>query len=411
VVPALAVAESLRALGADVVFIGGARAEAELVPAAGYPLHTLTVRGLPRRDPLGALRALGAAALAFLRARALLRSLRPDAVMGAGGYVSGPVGLAAVTLRIPLVLTEADSHLGLANRMLAPFAWRVCLAFPPDVGGNGRDEEEEQQEEGTGRGKKSGSRYKVTGRPSFPAGAIRGRARARARMGPRGTCVLVFGGSLGARSINLAALDAYAGADFHVLHVCGRRDHPALSARPLPSNYDLRAYLDLPDFASALAAADLVVARAGGSIFEIAAAGRPAILVPYPHATADHQSANARWMARAGAALVIPDSELDGPRLARETAALLRDPARLRAMASASAALGRPDAAREVAAELLQAAGAGDVGGRARLEGAGARDAGAKDAGAGDAGARGAGAEGVGVEGVGVEGTPGEAAG
>jgi UDP-N-acetylglucosamine--N-acetylmuramyl-(pentapeptide) pyrophosphoryl-undecaprenol N-acetylglucosamine transferase len=387
VVPALAVAESLRALGADVVFIGGARAEAELVPAAGYPLHTLTVRGLPRRDPLGALRALGAAALAFLRARALLRSLRPDAVMGAGGYVSGPVGLAAVTLRIPLVLTEADSHLGLANRMLAPFAWRVCLAFAPDVGGNGRDdEEEEQQEEGTGRGKKSGSRYKVTGRPSFPAGAIRGRARARARMGPRGTCVLVFGGSLGARSINLAALDAYAGADFHVLHICGRRDHPELAARPLAPNYDLRAYLDLNDFASALAAADLVVARAGGSIFEIAAAGRPAILVPYPHATADHQTANAAWMARAGAALVIPDSELDGPRLARETAALLRDPARLRAMASASAALGRPDAAREVAAELLQAAGADDVGGLARVEGAGVEDAG-------------------------VEGTPGEAAG
>ncbi len=560
-VPALAVAESLRALGADVVFIGGARAEAELVPAAGYPLHTLVVRGLPRRDPLGALRALGAAALAFLRARALLRSLRPDAVMGAGGYVSGPVGLAAVTLRIPLVLTEADSHLGLANRALAPFAWRVCLAFPPnDVGGGGGEAHRgwlaravrdwpgragraravgrgaravgrgaravgrgaravgrgaravglgaRAVGRGTGGGKsgrgversKSGSRYKVTGRPIFPPGAIRGRARARARIGPRGTGVgtgvglgagpggatgagpggatgagpggatgagpggatgagpggatgpgpgeatsvgpagatgagppqtrvLVFGGSLGARSINLAALDAYAGADFHVLHVCGRRDHPELSARPLAPNYDLRAYLDLPDFADALAVADLVVARAGGSIFEIAAAGRPAILVPYPHATADHQTANAAWMARAGAALVIPDSELDGPRLARETAALLDDPARLHTMASASAALGRPDAAREVAAELLQAAGAGDVGGRAWLEGAGARDVGAegagarkgagaedagarKGAGARDAGARkGAGATDVGAEGAGAEGTPGQAAG
>jgi UDP-N-acetylglucosamine--N-acetylmuramyl-(pentapeptide) pyrophosphoryl-undecaprenol N-acetylglucosamine transferase len=336
VVPALAVADALRAQGAEVTFIGGARAEAQLVPAAGYALQTIAVTGLHRSDPLAALRALGRAARAFLRARRLLARLRPDAVMGGGGYVSGPVGLAALTRRIPLVLTEADSHLGLANRALAPFARRVCLAFPL-----------------AGR---SGHRYRVTGRPIPPPQSDRAAARARLGIAPSDTCVLVFGGSLGARSINLAAVDAFAGAAFHVLHVCGRRDYPELSARLLPAGYDLREYLDLGDFADALAAADLVVARAGGSLFELAAHGRPAILVPYPQAAADHQSANARWMAQAGAAVVIPDGELSPARLARETAALLADGPRLRAMATASARLGRPDAARDVAAELLEAA-------------------------------------------------------
>ena len=335
VVPALAVADALRTHGADVAFIGGTRAEAQLVPAAGYPLHTISVTGLSRTNPLAALRSLARAARAFLRARALLAQLRPDAVMGGGGYVSGPVGLAAVTRRIPLVLTEADSHLGLANRALAPFARRVCLAFAPA---------------------KPAGRYRVTGRPVPPPQTDRAIARARLRIDSTETCVLVFGGSLGARSINLAAVDAYAGAAFHVLHVCGRRDYAELSARPLPAGYDLREYLDLPDFADALAAADLVVARAGGSLFEIAAHGRPAILVPYPHAAADHQTANARWMTGAGAAIALADEELSADRLARETAALLADPARLRAMAAASLRLGRPDAAHAVARELLEAA-------------------------------------------------------
>ncbi|HWX73825.1 MAG TPA: glycosyltransferase, partial [Solirubrobacteraceae bacterium] len=131
VVPALAVADALRADGVEVAFIGGERAEAELVPAAGFPLHGIRVEGLSRRNPLRAARALLRAVLAAIRARSLLRALRPDAVMGGGGYVSAPVALAALSLRVPLVLTEADSHIGLSNRMLAPFARRVCLAFPP----------------------------------------------------------------------------------------------------------------------------------------------------------------------------------------------------------------------------------------------------------------------------------------
>jgi UDP-N-acetylglucosamine--N-acetylmuramyl-(pentapeptide) pyrophosphoryl-undecaprenol N-acetylglucosamine transferase len=336
VVPALAVADALRARGAEVTFIGGARAEAQLVPAAGYPLRTMSVIGLDRRNPLRAVRAGALAVRAFLRARSLLGELEPDAVMGGGGYVSGPVGLAALTRRLPLVLTEADSHLGLANRALAPFARRVCLAFPL-----------------AGR---TGRRYRVTGRPIPPPQADHAGARARLGIEPGETCVLVFGGSLGARSVNLAAVEAFAGAAFHVLHVCGRRDYPELAARLLPAGYDLREYLDLANFADALAAADLVVARAGGSLFEVAAHGRPAILVPYPHAAADHQAANARWMAQGGAAVVIPDGELSAARLARETAALLADPQRMRAMAAAARRLARPDAAEAVAQELLEAA-------------------------------------------------------
>jgi UDP-N-acetylglucosamine--N-acetylmuramyl-(pentapeptide) pyrophosphoryl-undecaprenol N-acetylglucosamine transferase len=182
-------------------------------------------------------------------------------------------------------------------------------------------------------------------------------ARARFGVGSEETCLLVFGGSLGARSVNLAAVEAFTGNAFHVLHVCGHRDHPWLAERELPAGYDLREYLDLAGFADALAAADLVVARAGGSVFEIAAHGLPAVLVPYPRAAGDHQSANARWMSEAGAAITIPDAELTGPRLAREVAALLADRRRLAAMVAASRSLARPDAAAEVARELLAAAG------------------------------------------------------
>ena len=334
-VPALAVADALRADGAQVTFIGAGRAEAQLVPEAGFELHTIAVEGLSRTSPVRAARALGLAALAAPRARALLARLAPDAVMGGGGYVAGPVGVAALSLRIPLVLTEADSHLGLTNRLLAPFARRVCLAFAIP----GRD----------------GPRYRVTGRP-IPAGA-HDRAGARARFGiePQEACVLVFGGSLGSRTINRAAVEGLAGGAFRVLHVCGRRDHAELRALSLPGGYDMREYLDLPEFAQALEAADLAVARSGGSVFELAAHGLASILVPYPHASADHQTANARWLADAGAAVLVPDGELTAARLRAEVDALVGDPDRLRAMGTAAAGLARPQAASEIAAELLEA--------------------------------------------------------
>ena len=334
--PALAVAEELRAEGAEVSFIGGERAEAQLVPAHGFELRQLSVEGLSRTDIRRAARAARLAAAALPRSRSLLCELAPDAVMGGGGYVAGPVGLAAASLRLPLVLTEADSHLGLTNRLLAPLARRVCLAFPLQ----GRD----------------GGRYRVTGRPIPRRRADRGEARGRFGLDERDTCVLVFGGSLGSRSINLAAVDAFAGAPFRVLHICGRRDYEELAGRPLGDGYQLISYLDLEDFGRALAASDLAVARAGGSVFELAANGLPAVLVPFPQAAGDHQSSNARWMAEAGAAVVVEDGELTAARLGGEVAALLADERRLAAMASASRGLARPHAAADVAAELLEAA-------------------------------------------------------
>jgi UDP-N-acetylglucosamine--N-acetylmuramyl-(pentapeptide) pyrophosphoryl-undecaprenol N-acetylglucosamine transferase len=335
VVPALAVAERLTAAGADVVFVGGERAEAELVPQAGYELRQIRVAGLSRTNPLKAARAVGLAAGAVLAARRMVQELSPAVVLGGGGYVAGPVGLAAVASRVPLVLTEADSHLGITNRLLAGRARRVCLAFP--IAG------------------REGPRYVVTGRPVAPPAADRAAARARFDIAADETCLLVFGGSIGARSINVAAVEAFEAAPFRVLHAAGRRDYDALAPRVEGwPHYDLRPYID--DFTEALAASDLCVARAGGSIFEVAAAGRPAVLVPYPHATADHQTSNARWMADAGAAVIVPDEQLTPARLGTEVGALLADRSRLAAMASASAALARPDAAQAVADEVLAAA-------------------------------------------------------
>src|SRR3954452_15561232 len=334
VVPALAVADALRAEGARVVFVGGERAERTLVPAAGYELRPIAVEGLSRTNPLKAARAAAKAVGAVGTALRILGDVRPHAVMGGGGYVAGPVGLAAVLRRIPLVLTEADSHLGLSNRLLARFARRVCLAFPIE-----------------GR---RGDRYVVTGRPVPPPATDVAAARARFGLSDGERCVLVFGGSLGARSINEAAGAAFAGAPYRVLHAAGARDYAALRERVPAEAYDLRDHRE--GFGEALFATDLSVARAGGSIFEVAAHGRPALLVPYPHATADHQTANARWMAEGGAAVVIPDADLTPQRLRAEVDGLLADPDRLRAMGRAAGALARPDAAQRIAAELLEAA-------------------------------------------------------
>ena len=297
--------------------------------------------GLDRRNPLKAARALLWAGRATGQARRILRAMKADVVLGGGGYVAAPAGLAARSLRLPLVLTEADSHLGVANRLLAPFAERVFLAF--DLAG------------------RAGSKWEVTGRP-VPAdvvGADRTAARARFGIDDDRECLLVFGGSLGARRLNEAAVDAFgSAAPCWVLHACGRRDYDDLARRldalGRPAHYKLHAFIT--PFADAYAAADLATARAGGSVFELLAAGLPAVLVPYPHATADHQTKNARWVERGGAAVVVPDDQLDGPRLAREVAALLGASDRLRTMQRAAHELARPDAAERIANQILMIA-------------------------------------------------------
>jgi UDP-N-acetylglucosamine--N-acetylmuramyl-(pentapeptide) pyrophosphoryl-undecaprenol N-acetylglucosamine transferase len=326
------VAEALRARGATVTFAGSPdRVEARLVPAAGYELDTFEISGLPRRPSLALLRSLWRAARAPLACASILRRRRPHAVLGGGGYVAGPMVLAARLQRIPAALTEADAHLGLANRLAAPFARRVFLAYAIE----GRD----------------GAKYRVTGRP-VPAGH-RGVSRdeGRRRFGlPADRPVIAFFGALaGARSLNDFAVETYGDSGPAVLHVSGERDYERLRGRVHRDDYVLVASTD--EFGAALAAPDLAVSRAGGTVWELAASGTPSILVPYPHATADHQTLNARHFERGGGAVVVPEPELDRvPALVDE---LLADPRRLESMRAAMRAMARPGAADEIAEELI----------------------------------------------------------
>jgi UDP-N-acetylglucosamine--N-acetylmuramyl-(pentapeptide) pyrophosphoryl-undecaprenol N-acetylglucosamine transferase len=307
------------------------RAEARLVPEAGFELDTFSVSGLPRKPGPAQLAAVGRAMRAPRACKRILRSREPDVVLGGGGYVAGPMVYAASRLGIPAALMEADAHLGLANRLAAPFAERVFLSFPIE----GRE----------------GSKYRVTGRP-IPA---RNRATSKAEgrrvfdLPPRARVLLVFGGSQGATSLNEVLVEAFGETGPAVLHLSGERDFERFRGEVRRDDYKLVAFTD--EFGAALGAADLAVARAGGSVWELAAAGKPAILVPYPFATADHQEKNARFFERAGGAITVPETELG--RVADLARSLIGDPERLKEMGEAMKRVARPDAAEEIAEELL----------------------------------------------------------
>jgi UDP-N-acetylglucosamine--N-acetylmuramyl-(pentapeptide) pyrophosphoryl-undecaprenol N-acetylglucosamine transferase len=332
VLPSLAVAEALSARGVRVTFAGSPdRVEARLVPESGYEFDAFRAAGLPRRPGLSLARALVVAAQAPRACLRILARRRPDVVLGGGGYVAGPMVLAAAARRTPAALLEADAHLGLANRLVAPFARRVFLSFPIE----GRD----------------GLKYRVTGRPiprrSRPASRAEGRRRFE--LPDAEPVVLVFGGSQGARRLNELALAAFGASGPAVLHIAGERDYADLRGRVSRPDYRLLAFTD--DFGAALAAADLALARSGGSVWELAAAGLPAVLVPYPHATADHQTKNARYFERTGGAAVVGEAEL--ARVPELVSTLLADPRRLEQMRAAMMRVARPDAADEIAEELI----------------------------------------------------------
>ena len=345
--PALAVAELLAANGYEVSFAGArGRIEAELVPDAGYPIELFDLTGIDRHSPVRAARAVALAARSLPAAAGLIDRIDPSVVVGGGGFVVGPVGLAAVRKGVPLVLTEADRRLGLANRMLRRRAAALCLAFPIEgVDGPG---------------------VEVTGRPVERSVVAGDRAAARRRFGipEDGRCLLVTGGSLGALSINLAAIEAFGEAgsrDFDVIHISGKRDfdriRTMLDRLEDPSGYHLLDYE--PTLGDSLAASDLAVSRSGGSVFELAATSKPAVLIPYPHASADHQTANARWMEGAGAAVLLPDDQLDSASLDRVVGGLFDDPERLARMSAAAGSLARVDAAERVAQVVDRAATGG----------------------------------------------------
>jgi UDP-N-acetylglucosamine--N-acetylmuramyl-(pentapeptide) pyrophosphoryl-undecaprenol N-acetylglucosamine transferase len=307
------------------------RVEARLVPEAGYELDTFRVSGLPRRPGPALARALARAVRAPLTCRRILERRRPDVVLGGGGYVGGPMVVAAASLRIPAALSEADAHLGLANRLAAPFARRVFLAFPLE--------------------READAKYLVTGRP-IPEGSRpvpRREARRQLRLPEEGPLLLVAGATLGARALNEIAVDAFGDTGPLVLHQTGERDYDRIRKRVRRDDYRVVPFLD--EFGLALGAADLALARAGGSVWELAAAGVPAILVPSPNVTADHQTKNARFFQQAGGAIVVPESDLGHvPELARS---LLGDERRREEMSLAMRLVARPDAADEIADELI----------------------------------------------------------
>jgi UDP-N-acetylglucosamine--N-acetylmuramyl-(pentapeptide) pyrophosphoryl-undecaprenol N-acetylglucosamine transferase len=349
VIPALAIGRALVARGhppETLHYVGSSRGmEVRMVPEAGFPLTVLPGRGIQRRLTVENVSSAAGLVQAVGRAVALLRREQPRVVVSVGGYASVPCALAAATLRVPLLVHEQNAVPGAANRLVARFARACAVSFP-----------------GT-----SLPRAHVTGNPvrsevlAVDRGKDRDRARAELGLPADRLVVGVFGGSLGALRINRAVLGALPHwrnrSDLAVHHVVGERDWDLIrtDTPELPPPGEGGLYYQAVRYEermpSLLAAADLVVCRAGGNtVAELAAVGVPGVLVPLPGAPGDHQTANARVLAQAGGGVLIADGELDGNRLASEVSGLLSDQARLSAMAQAAAGLGRRDAADQVAA-------------------------------------------------------------
>lgn len=354
VYPGLAVAEALRALDdrLDLRFAGTRRGlERVLVPRAGWPLDFVPASGLRGLGALGRLAFLLNLVAGTLRSLVLLARRRPHIVLGTGGYVCAPVMLAARLLGVPCALQEQNAVPGSANRLVGRWARRVYLGFGEAA-----------------RWFPAGACVE-TGNPvrgAFAAPAT-GKAGAADAAVPRAAGVplrlLVFGGSRGAHTLNqavaaAAAVWAPAGAP-ELLAQTGTADLEAVRAAWAgadPQRVKVVPYID--DMAGALNWADLVVCRAGAmTLAELQAAGKPAVLVPFPFATDDHQRQNAEACAAAGAAVVLPDAACDGPALVRAVRDLADDPGRLRAMGAAARGLARPEAARVIARDLLSIVG------------------------------------------------------
>ena len=337
VFPALAVAEQLRLLGWPVAWLGTrAGLEARVVPPTGIPMHWIRVSGLRGKGLLRQLTGPFMLVWALLQAAQILLRLRPAAVLGMGGFTTGPGGAMAWLLRRPLVIHEQNSVAGLTNRLLAPLAKPVLEAFPGSLPGAVH-----------------------TGNPVRSSiAALEFREPDPGSRRPR---LLVVGGSLGATVFNeqvpvaLAAIDTQQRPE--VWHQTGLRHIDA--ARAAYDNADVAVRLDafIDDMAAAYRWADLVLCRAGAlTIAELAAVGVASILVPYPYAVDDHQTANASYLVDAGAAILLPQSEMTPERL-REHFALLQQPEQLRDMSRRARARALPDAAAQVAGHCIAATG------------------------------------------------------
>jgi UDP-N-acetylglucosamine--N-acetylmuramyl-(pentapeptide) pyrophosphoryl-undecaprenol N-acetylglucosamine transferase len=336
VYPALAVAEFLRERGVNIVWLGTrAGLEARVVPEAGFDIRWMNISGLRGK---GLLRHL---MMPFLLLRAMaqgigiVRRVRPDALLGMGGFAAGPGALSGWMLRRPLIIHEANASAGLTNRLLAPFAHRVLCGFPHTDGLPARAQ-------WTGNPIRGQIRARITGRDEAPA--LR---------------VLVVGGSLGARVFN-QNLPGYfqpliEGGVIEVRHQCGRGN--AESVRAAYREQHVEAMVDefIDDMGAAYGWADIVICRAGAmTVAELCVAGVAAILVPFPYAAGDHQTANARYLAEQDAAVLVSQQEFDGERVRDLLHHFNNDRASLAAMGARATSLARADATEKVGSVCLE---------------------------------------------------------
>jgi UDP-N-acetylglucosamine--N-acetylmuramyl-(pentapeptide) pyrophosphoryl-undecaprenol N-acetylglucosamine transferase len=332
--PAIAVAEELKARGWKVVWLGSkAGMEASIVPRHGYQIEFIRFGGLRGKGPVRLALLPANLLLAFWQSARVIFRVRPDVVLGMGGYIAFPGGMMAAFFRRPLVLHEQNAIAGLANRVLAEVADRVLVAFP-----------------------KALRKSIWTGNPvrAAIAGVASPEQRYASRSGP--LAVLVIGGSLGAKALNETLPRALALMPPErrpsLTHQAGRQHAEELRQRYREASIEAEVVPFIEDMAQAYAAADLVICRAGATtVAELAAAGVASVLVPFPHAVDDHQSANARFLSEADAAILLPQTELTPRRLADLITGFSR--AQLLEMASKARALGKPDAAAEVAGHCM----------------------------------------------------------
>jgi UDP-N-acetylglucosamine--N-acetylmuramyl-(pentapeptide) pyrophosphoryl-undecaprenol N-acetylglucosamine transferase len=347
--PAVAVIESLKALSAsvEVVFVGTGRGlETGIVPSLGYRMYKIVARPLPREKGPGFILPALLAAVGLIQSIFVLMRERPDAVIGTGGYASGPCVLAASLAGTPTLFIEPNRVPGRTTMLLSRFVDEVALGFQECV-----------------RHFRKGTNLRVTGVPVRPGLLEIGRQSGAGRfeLDPGRRTVFVFGGSRGASSINKAIVDAVPALgernDLQFIIQTGAADYDYVSRLLGGAAIPCRVYPYIEDIGYAYAASDLVVSRAGAvTIAELTARGLPAVLVPYPYATGRHQDSNALGLAEKEAAVVIDDKDLSGKRLAETIDYVISDPERLARMSGASRQMGKPEASGQIAMRLVELA-------------------------------------------------------
>ncbi len=342
VIPALAIAHELKVrYGAEVLFIGTSRGmENRLVPAAGYRLEHVEIGALKSVSLATRVKTLFDLPLAIVRAKVILNEFRPDVVIGVGGYASGPAMLAAVFGGIPTVAFEPNVVPGFANKIVGMMVSAAAVQFEQTC--------------------RYFNHCRVTG---VPVRQDFFKVSSSAHCTECPPTLLVFGGSQGAHAINQAVMDSLQALKrelpkLHIIHQSGERDYEAAQAAYLRVDFSAELYPFINEMTGAFRKADLLLCRSGAStVAEITAAGKPAILVPFPKAADDHQTRNAEALANAGAAVLLKESELTPERLAETVRELLLDKARLMQMGEAAGKLAHPNAGAEIAAMAAKAAG------------------------------------------------------